>query len=236
MKFTIYKINELPEYQEKLSSLYNDIKFLEFYPSVKKYLFTEKCESNFYYCAALMCENFLELSLTFTLTEIADLLEKGIALALKDNPEVSQIKVINANGKDELYFSTASKIQVDTIRAIASTQIRKKHGRANAVIDEDFVDDYWQWQLGDYSVNEILSNEDKNYSFSTKQQFYSMAQRYEKTNSYFYHQLIYAKSLIKKKKRGKKDGDYFSGYAFINRLDAGPGILRYRHWPWNHGF
>lgn len=205
MKFTIYKINELPEYQKKLYSLCKDITFLEFNPSVKKYLFTDKCESNFYYCVALMCENFLELSLVFTLTEIADLLEKGIALALKDNPEVSQIKIINANGKDELHFSTAPEIQVETIRTIASAQIRKKHGRANAVIDEDFVEDYWKWQLGDYSVNEILNNEDKNYSFSTKQQFYSMAQRYEKTNSYFNQQLIYAKSLIKKKKRGKVD-------------------------------
>ena len=203
MKITVYKINELPEYQEKLSSLCKDITFLEFNPSVKKYLFTEKCESNFYYCMALMCENFLELSLVFTLTEIADLLDKGIALALKDNPEISQIKIINANGREELFFSTAPEMQVETIRAIASTQIKKKHGRANAVIDEDFVEDYWKWQLGDYSVNEILSNENKNYSFSTKQQFYSMAQRYEKTNSYFNHQSIYANSLIKKKKRGK---------------------------------
>lgn len=203
MKLTIYKINEIPDFQKKLASLCEDTTFLKFDSSVKKYLFTEKCESNMYHCVGLMCENFLELSLIFTLAEIADLLEKGIALVLKDNPEISQIKIYKEDGKEQLYCSSASKIQIDTIRAIASTQIRKKHGRANAVIDEDFVDDYWKWQLGECTVNEILSNTDRNYSFSTKQQFYSMAQKYEKTNSYYFNQKAYAKSLVRNKKRGK---------------------------------
>ncbi len=65
------------------------------------------------------------------------------------------------------------------------------------------MDDYWKWQLGECTVNEILSNTDRNYSFSTKQQFYSMAQKYEKTNSYYFNQKAYAKSLVRNKKRGK---------------------------------
>lgn len=205
MEFTIYKVNELPEFEKKLSSLCEDITFMEFNPSIKKYLFSEKCDSNIYYCVGLMCENFLELSLVFTLTEIADLLEKGIILVLKDNPEVSQMKIVENNGKNILYVSDISEMEVNTMRAIASTQIRKKHGRANAMIDEEFVDDYWKWQLGDYSVNEILSSKDRSYCFTTKQQFYSVAQKYEKTNSYYYHQIFYSKRLIKSKKKGKLD-------------------------------
>lgn len=220
-EITIYKIDDLPEFESKLCYSMEKkyrFRFIRYNPDIKKELLADKREENFHGSVALLAETFSDLVFLFTLSEIAELLEKGILLILEKEPSISQVRIDYFDGKEKLVISKTEQIEIDTIKAIAFSQIRKKHGRASALLSQEFVHDYWEWQLGNITVKDIITNEDREYKFTTKQQFYSLAQRYEQSNSYFTQQEIHAIDLIDKKKNGSVDlkaiFDYGQNHTF----------------------
>ena len=164
--------------------------------------------------AVLFCETFADLLLKFSLLEIAELLEKGIGLMIKDEPYISTFifKRYSKNEEMLLYTGPNSGI-IAVLRAIAASQFANSKGRPKAVISRDFANDYWDWQLGGISTRDIINSKNRNYSFSTSAQFYSLAKRYEGTYDYFFRQKEMALFLIDKKKRGKVDKNIFINFA-----------------------
>ena len=221
-EMTIYKIDDLPDFESKLCYFMEQeytLNFIQYNPNVKKELLSDKLKENFHGSVALLSESFSDLVFLFTLSEIAEMLEKGILLIIKKEPSISQVRIDYFDGEEKLVIGKAEQIEIDTIKAIAFSQIRKKHGRASALLSQGFVRDYWDWQLGNITVRDIMNNQDRDYKFTTKQQFYSLAQRYEQSNSYLMQQEIHAVDLINKKKNGsvnlKAIFDYGQSHPFV---------------------
>ena len=219
MKIIFYKIVNNPEFEFQLSKeakAMGSYEFLPFNEDVKKRVLGKEYKANIGESIVLVCNSFTDLTLNFTLLQIADLLERGINLAIKNEPELTTITQPLIQNDDIIVGSGGIKKVIAVLRAIASAQTVKVSGRPATVISNDFVEDYWNWQLEKISTKEIMNSDNRGYSFSTTTQFYALAKRYENTTDYFTKQQEYALQLISIKKHGKVDKKVFIDYATKN--------------------
>ncbi len=217
MNLKFYKIAECKKLEERIIQAKGEKDEFLFFPfdeQIKNELLKYDVKHDVRIGAVLFCETFADLLLKFSLLEVAELLEKGISLLIKDEPDISTF-IFNRYSKDEemLLYTGPNPGVIAVLRAVAASQLANSKGRPKAVISQDFANDYWDWQLGKISTQDIINSKNRNYSFSTSAQFYSLAKRYEKTNDYFLRQKEIAPLLIDKKKRGKVDKNIFIDFA-----------------------
>ncbi len=213
-KITICKVTDLDERFNKILNLLKvdyEVQFCE--ENFKNILpIREKKDKDL---VVLFSQTFFDLMSFFSYAEIVEILEAGVLLCILDNPEISQIRFNFVDEKNIIVETDFPIFGINLLKAISDLQYRKKHGRPTAVFSERFVNDYWAWQMGEKTVKDILENED--FGFKTKQQFYSLAERYEKTASYISKQQEYAHELVRTPKRGHYNGGIFFEYVSKNK-------------------
>lgn len=175
------------------------------------------------YVNIIICKNFMDLTIKFTLSDIIMLIEQGIYLYILADPNFSTFTL----QEDEFKFDSKEtiKTKLSVLKAVSTAQTAQAKNGSVSIITQDFVNDYWDWQTEKISVKQIMNRTDRSYSFDTTAQFYSIAKRYEFTDDYLFMQDKLAKELIKYKKHGKVDKKIMADFFTKHRKEYLTSLL-----------
>lgn len=127
-----------------------------------------------------------------------DMIDAQVFYYVMDNENFSTLHISESNVSVDDFATMDIKASVlEAAREMRQNQV----GQAPLAITDAFIREYWLWQRGERSVNEILSSEN-DFTFETRAQFYSIAKRYESTRRYFAYLQEHAEELVLLKKRG----------------------------------